>query len=169
MSDAELVKQFTQETGSVIPIIPTLMTKDETFFLIKMMLDEIMELAATVSPSTEAKYNMIKMICESKDIPKIASSDTYIMAEQYDALVDCYYYSLNAAAKKGVNLSDIFKVVHQANMNKKIDGVFMKREDGKIMKPKGWVSPDIEAEIIRQTKNGPFNVESNHANHFTIE
>lgn len=33
--------------------------------------------------------------------------------------VDIYYYSLNCAAKKGVNLSSIFGIVHAANMAKR--------------------------------------------------
>lgn len=59
---------------------------------------------------------------------------------QADALVDVYYYSLNAAAKKGVNLSSIFSIVHSANMAKRDPktGVFLKRADGKIIKPEGW-------------------------------
>lgn len=34
-------------------------------------------------------------------------------ADQADALVDIYYYSLNAACKKGVNLSSLFDIVHK--------------------------------------------------------
>ncbi len=166
MSDAELVKQFTEETGNIIPSIPSLMTKDETYFLIKMMLDEIMERAATVADPDDAKKAMIEMITHSKDIPKETGVETELIASQADALIDCYYYSLNAAAKKGVNLSKVFKVVHQANMNKKIKGKFIKREDGKIMKPDGWTPPDIIAEIVSQTINGPFT--GNHSTHFTI-
>lgn len=166
MSDAELVKQFTEETGNIIPSVPSLMTKDETYFLIKMMLDEIMELAATVSDPDDAKKAMIEMIKHSKDIPKETGVETELIASQADALIDCYYYSLNAAAKKGVNLSKVFKVVHQANMNKKIKGKFIKREDGKIMKPDGWTPPNITAEIVDQTINGSFM--GNHSTHFTI-
>ena len=33
-----------------------------------------------------------------------------------------YYYSLNAAAKKGVNMSSVFNMVHAANMAK-VSGV----------------------------------------------
>ena len=69
MSDAEMVRQFTQESGTHVPNEPQLMSSDEVFFLIKMMLDEIMELGATVAGSQEVKYKMIKMIMDSKDIP----------------------------------------------------------------------------------------------------
>jgi predicted HAD superfamily Cof-like phosphohydrolase len=59
---------------------------------------------------------------------------------QADALVDVYYYSLNAAAKNGFNISAVFGIVHAANMAKRdpATGKFLKREDGKIIKPSGW-------------------------------
>jgi predicted HAD superfamily Cof-like phosphohydrolase len=158
-SDSELVRQFTKESGTNVPNEPQLMNKEEVLFLIKMMLDEIMELGATVAEPHEVKLNMIKMITNSKDLPKITGVSTAeLIAEQGDALVDSYYYSLNAAAKKGVNLSNIFKVVHQANMDKRdpVTGRFLKREDGKIIKPTGWKEPDITGEIVRQIKEGSF-------------
>jgi len=158
MSDAELVRQFTKETGTEVPNEPRLMSKDEVFFLIKMMLDEIMELGATVSEPHEVKLKMIKMITESKDLEKITGSLHELIGEQGDALVDCYYYSLNAAAKNGINLSKIFEIVHKANMDKRdlTTGTFIKRADGKIIKPPGWCPPNITAEIEKQTTEGSF-------------
>jgi len=155
-SDAELVREFTAETGNVIPTEPQVMTKDEVYFLVKMMLDEIMELCATVADPLEAKYNMIKMICDSKDISKINGSDSLIIAEQVDSVVDCYYYTLNAMAKKGVNFSKVFNLVHDANMDKRdpITKKFIRREDGKILKRNGWIAPDVEEEIKKQIKEG---------------
>ncbi len=150
-SDAELVREFTKETGSIVPNEPQLMNKEEVFFTIKMMLDEIMELGATVSNPHEVKMNMIKMICNSKDIEQINGVSTFeLIGEQGDALVDCYYYSLNAAAKKGINISRIFEVVHKANMDKR-DPV-----SKKFIKPPGWLPPDITSEIKRQFKEGSF-------------
>jgi predicted HAD superfamily Cof-like phosphohydrolase len=161
MSDAQLVRNFTEESGTMIPKEPQLMNKEEVFFIIKMMLDEIMELGATVADHDEVKYKMIKMITDSKDIKQLADLNTEeLIAEQADAFVDSYYYSLNAAAKKGVNLSKIFHVVHSANMSKKDPetGKFIKRDDGKIIKPDGWLPPNIVSEINRQFKEGPFDV-----------
>ncbi len=158
-SDAEMVCQFTKESGANVPNKPQLMSSDEVFFLVKMMLDEIMELGATVEEAHEVKFKMIKMITDSKDLSKITGvSNEELIGEQGDALVDSYYYSLNAAAKKGINLSKIFEVVHKANMDKRdpTTGTFLKRSDGKIIKPVGWKDPDITAEIIRQTIEGSF-------------
>ena len=80
------------------------------------------------------------------------------IAEQGDAFVDMWYYSLNAACKKGINLSSIFNLVHNANMAKRdpATGQFLKRADGKIIKPQGWTAPDVGAEIRRQMSEGAF-------------
>lgn len=50
----------------------------------------------------------------------------------------------------------MFHVVHAANMAKRDPqtGKFIKREDGKIIKPMGWVPPNVEGEIERQVKVG---------------
>merc|ERR1719336_2468089 len=101
---------------------------------------------------------MTRMVKEAKDCKQIMGVPEKIISEQGDALDDIWYYSLNAACKKGVNLCSIFDVVHAANMAK-IDpatGKCIKREDGKIMKPAGWKAPDVEAEIRRQAANGGF-------------
>lgn len=132
------------------------------------MLDEIMELTATVASAKESKEQLKKFIDESKDIDQIdysnaqetkgVSADVAKCADQADALVDSYYYSLNSAAKHGMNLSSVFGIVHAANMAKRdpVTGEFLKREDGKIIKPKGWMPPNIEAELQRQATYGSF-------------
>lgn len=158
-SDAQLVYEFTKESSGVdLPDRPQLMNSEEVHFIIKMVFDEMMELYATVADPVEAKYAMIKMITDSKDIPKETCTGPELIGAQADALIDAYYYSLNCAAKKGVNLSKVFQIVHGANMAKRdpATGKFLRRDDGKVIKPQGWVGPDITAEIERQTKEGAF-------------
>lgn len=158
--DADHVREFTVGAGQPCPDRPEHpMTAEEVGFIAKMMMDEIMELMATVHGPMEAKDTLKRLIDESKDIPKLDAEPTAMIAEQADALVDCYYYALNAACKKGINLSSVFGVVHAANMAKRDPetGMFLKREDGKIIKPPGWQPPDIEAEIRRQMKFGSWN------------
>lgn len=164
MSDSHLVKDFTTASGFLVPNSPKLMTKQEVHFLVKMMLDEIMELYATVDEPTHAKMDMIKMITESKDIPKVQGTEVELIAEQADAIVDCYYYSLNSAAKHGVNISSVFRLVHNANMSKKDpeSGMFLRRSDGKIIKPDGWKIPDIPKEIQRQINEGSWHEHLQH-------
>lgn len=159
MSDSELVRQFTQESMNVeLPNKPILMTNDEVKFIIKMVIDEMLELYATIEEPNEAKEGMIKMITDAKNVPKETCEGAELIGKQVDAMVDSYYYTLNCTAKMGVDFSKVFQLVHKANMDKRDTktGKFLRREDGKIIKPEGWKEPDITSEIERQTLSGTF-------------
>ena len=58
-------------------------------------------------------------------------------------LADIIYIACGTAVSYGIPLDDVFNAIHQANMNKLIDGKVIRREDGKIKKPEGWQSADI--------------------------
>lgn len=139
-TNSEHVREFTGEAGQPIPEKPTPMNQEETKFIAKMILDSTMELMTTHWGPAEAKA-ILKSFIDSSIFPKRSTLATAInqCADQADALVDVYYYSQNAACKKGMNLSSVFSMVHTANMAKRdpATGKFMKREDGKIIKPKG--------------------------------
>jgi len=159
MTDAEKVREFTFEAGQPVPETPQVMNVGEVNFIVKMILDELLELYSTVLPPQRAKSVMMKMIEEAKEVRKMncGPNDQHeIIAEQGDAFVDIWYYSLNCMAKKGVNLSAIFDLVHNANMAKRDPqtGKFEKRQDGKIIKPRGWRAPNVGAEIKRQLQQG---------------
>lgn len=154
--DADHVREFTGGAGQPTPDKPVLMTKDEVCFLGKMVLDEVMELFATVYSPSDAKSKLCGLVDSSKDIAQLPDDETNLIAEQGDAIVDVYYYMLNAASKKGMNLSALFHIVHAANMAKRdpATGQFLKRDDGKIIKPAGWQGPDVKGEIVRQLADG---------------
>lgn len=163
MNNAEAVREFTVGTGHVVPDVPRPMSVEEVNFTAKMMLDEIMELMATVHTSEKAKSLLKTFVDDSEDLDKLdldPNDDAQrfeLIAEQGDALIDSYYYSLNSACKAGINLSAMFDVVHGANMAKRdpVTKIFTKREsDGKIIKPAGWTPPDVKAEIARQAAQG---------------
>lgn len=158
-SNAEDVLEFTVGAGQEVASEPTEMTKDEVKFIGKMILDEVLELYATVMDPEEAKETLRETLANAKSVPRVEKVDeNTIVSEQADAFVDIWYYSLNAACKKGVNLSSLFDVVQAANMAKRdpATGVFLKRDDGKIIKPEGWTPPDVAAEIQRQREAGAF-------------
>lgn len=152
----ELVREFTEQSlGIKLPTKPSKMSKDEVKFIVRMVISEMLELCTTVTPNVEASFTFFKECYWEMDRPKEfvpdSKSDLEIMAEQYDSFVDAWYYMLNTAVKKGVNLDRIFQVVHSANMAKKFpDGTFHRREDGKVIKPEGWKEPDIVGEIQKQ-------------------
>jgi len=156
---ATAVRNFTRSCGQPTPNTPQVMNRSEVEFITKMVIDELLELNATVMSSNEAKNSIVNMLKAAKDCPQMRSPNkNEIMGEQADALVDIWYYSLNCAAQKGINLSTVFDLVHAANM-KKVNpstGMCIKRADGKIEKPPGWCAPNIAMEIQRQAAHGSF-------------
>jgi predicted HAD superfamily Cof-like phosphohydrolase len=159
MSNAQDVKDFTQATGTECPSAPKAMDAEATRFIIRMVMSELCELACTVTDTAAERDDLMQQALDTRDRCKNFDykDDTHLIAAQFDALVDSWYYSLNTAAKHGVNMSSIFDIVHGANMAKRDPETkqFLRREaDGKIIKPVGWTSPNIEAEIVRQTANG---------------
>jgi predicted HAD superfamily Cof-like phosphohydrolase len=68
-----------------------------------------------------------------------------------DAIVDAIYVLNGTAVSYGIDLRPIWDAVHQANMAKTDGG---KRADGKILKPPGWVAPDVAGIIEEQRKRG---------------
>jgi predicted HAD superfamily Cof-like phosphohydrolase len=55
-------------------------------------------------------------------------------------VLDGAYLSLGFAPFKSI----AFEEVHRSNMAKRFpDGTFHKRDDGKVIKPPGWVEPDL--------------------------
>ena len=120
------VKQFTVLTDPNLPDTPKKLNKTQIKFAIKMLKDELKELK------------------EAKDI-----------TEQADAFVDIIYYSCNLALKNGINLDPIFDIVHDCNMKKVVNGKIIRRDDGKILKPKNWIGPEelIKENINKQLKN----------------
>lgn len=157
-SDALDVREFTEAAGTVCPKAPTVMSKSDAIFLTRMIISELDELLCTVSSGPEERDALLQSALDTRDRCKEFSypSKDELVAAQFDALVDAWYYSLNVAARHGVNMSSIFNVVHTANMAKRdpVTGKFQKRADGKIVKPVGWTPPDITAEIQRQCTNG---------------
>jgi len=130
MSYTKKVREFTSACHDDLPETPKLMAREEIDFITKMVNDELEEL-----------------------------SDAKNETEQADALVDAIYYICDTAVRHGMNLDNIFDIVHNANMQKVVDGKVIRREDGKIMKPESWVDPAplLEKEMERQQTEGSFN------------
>jgi predicted HAD superfamily Cof-like phosphohydrolase len=157
-SHSILVKEFTEESRNIpCPSFPSPLNKEEVNFIIRMIKSELWELAVTVSDNNDEALVLISSISDIDTNPnyKKPTSETSLIAEQVDAFVDIYYYSLNALSKKGINMEPVFQEVHKANMNKRFgDGKFHRRDDGKIIKPEEWKEPDIDRVIEKMKREG---------------
>lgn len=160
MDHALAVRDFTLAAGDPVPNAPVPMSLASVEFLVKMAMDELLELLATTHTPAEAKMLLFTIIADADERNKVPddTAPTEVAAQQADAIVDGWYYGLNVAAKHGMNLSKVFELVHNANMAKRDPAThkFARREDGKITKPAGWTPPDVALEIARQIREGAF-------------
>ena len=124
------VREFSKACEGALPETPEKISEEKVEFICRMVNDELDELK------------------EAKDI-----------SEQADALVDAIYYICDTAVRHGMNLDNVFEIVHRSNMTKVVDGKVLKRaSDGKVLKPKEFVDPKkgILREMKRQCKEGSF-------------
>ncbi len=91
----------------------------------------------------------VKLIEEELQELKDAITDRNIV-EVADALTDLLYVIYGAGHTFGINLDDCFVEVHSSNMTKvdKETGKVIKNEHGKVMKPAGYVRPDLSAIVL---------------------
>lgn len=59
-------------------------------------------------------------------------------------LADLVYVTYGTAERLGIDLDEGFDIVHESNMSK-IGG--KKREDGKLLKPKTYIAPDMKSVV----------------------
>lgn len=82
--------------------------------------------------------------------------------EMIDALCDLIYVANGSAVSMGIDLAPFFQDVHEANMRKLgPDGKPVVREDGKVIKPEGWVGPrtgEILTHMLGQEYRGRENL-----------
>lgn len=80
-------------------------------------------------------------LCEAMadgDMPKIA-----------DSIADLIWVLTGTAVRFGIDLPEVWDEVRRANMAKFGPGS-RRRDDGKLLKPPGWVAPDIEGVLVTQ-------------------
>ena len=80
-------------------------------------------------------------LCEAMadgDMPKIA-----------DSIADLIWVLLGTSVRFGIDLPDVWEEVRKANMAKFGPGS-RRREDGKLLKPPGWIAPNVERVLAQQ-------------------
>ncbi len=99
----------------------------------------------------ELRIRLIEEEVNKELIPSVRARD---MVGTADGIADAIYVLCGMALEFGIPLEDVWEEVHKANMAKAdpVTGVVKHREDGKVMKPDGWVPPDIEGILDRTRK-----------------
>ena len=98
-----------------------------------------MEIADRVGFSTNKEMRM-KLISEEFDevFDAFKKEDIDNLAQE---LADLIYVCVGMAVSFGIPLAEVWDEVHKSNMAK-VGGT--KRPDGKLLKPEGWVAPDVK-------------------------
>lgn len=67
--------------------------------------------------------------------------------EMLDAMIDILVVTIGAIHSMGADAEGAWKEVMATNFNKidKQSGRVRKREDGKVLKPQGWLPPDLKS------------------------
>lgn len=94
-------------------------------------------------PDEETKKLRIKLIDEELHETLNAMEDDNLVAIA-DGIADSIVVLLGTALSYGIPLDKVWDEVHISNMAKLGgDGKPHRRPDGKVMKPNGWIPPDI--------------------------
>lgn len=81
---------------------------------------------------------------EPLDLAEVAMWLAFVIVAAYDAAED---FRVPADL-----LDEVIGAVHAANMRKVVDGVVLRRPDGKVTKPAGWVGADV-AEVLARAES----------------
>ena len=86
-------------------------------------------------------FNLIKEELEELEVAYSAGDNV----EMLDALIDILVVTIGAIHSAGFDAEAAWKEVMATNFAKiGEDGKVRKREDGKVLKPVGWISPDLK-------------------------
>jgi predicted HAD superfamily Cof-like phosphohydrolase len=106
----------------------------------------------TVGSFNELQYNMYVNLIQEEHQELLEATLSDDRVEQLDALIDILVVTVGAIHSMGADAEGAWKEVMKTNFAK-IDhetGKVRKREDGKVLKPVGWVSPDLKPFVQRR-------------------
>ena len=77
------------------------------------------------------------------------------LVEIADAMGDIIYVVMHCANAYGIDLEPIYDEIQRSNMAKVgSDGKVTRNANNKVMKPEGWMPPDIKGELLKQGWTG---------------
>jgi predicted HAD superfamily Cof-like phosphohydrolase len=99
----------------------------------------------TVDAFNADQFNMYLKLIEEESVELSDAIAAHNKVETLDALIDMLVVTIGAIHSAGFDSEGAWKEVMKTNFAK-IDretGKVRKREDGKVLKPVGWIAPDL--------------------------
>lgn len=149
-------ERFMRAAGQPIPDVPAIPRFDTIALRIKMLVEELSELCEAVGfeDGLEGYLDIVSSYSADAAITEIAhaeESGRIDLVEMVDAFLDIVVVAhggvLETAGPEAAEAAAA--EVTRSNLDKIVDGVVQRREDGKILKPNGWVGPDIAGVLQR--------------------
>ncbi|GEL75190.1 hypothetical protein [Myxococcus virescens] len=142
------VRQFHEATGQPAPDAPTMPDAATRVLRVRLMVEEVLEYAKASGVRVIATANVLE---SGRDVrvsqhPR-QEPDLVAMAHEN---TDVLYVALGNAVAMGVPAQACFDEVAGANLRKAPGGKVTRREDGKVVKPEGWVPADVGAVLARR-------------------
>lgn len=152
--EQEQIREFHFKAGQDAPqhaVIPDLKTR---FLRVKLLLEEVLELAAAMGVKVYTKFGPDSRVEISEERLSFTANanhepDLVLIA---DALADIQYVNLGASVACGIDLDEIFQEVHRSNMSKFIDGY--RRDDGKWIKGPSYTPSNLQPFVFAQMMRG---------------
>lgn len=142
----EMTREFHEAMGLAIADSPTPLEPDALLRRLTLIGEEVGELVAALCGFNVAQTNIVSAHLVSSFAAYASAarpaSDLQIAKE----LVDVHVVVSGTAIEAGIPEDAVYEEVHRTNMAK-VDGP--RREDGKVLKPEGWLPPDIATILNR--------------------
>jgi predicted HAD superfamily Cof-like phosphohydrolase len=98
----------------------------------------------TVGEINSSQFELYKNLIEEEFSELVTAENANDRVEQLDALIDILVVTIGAIHSMGADAEGAWKEVMKTNFAKiEADGKVRKREDGKVLKPIGWVPPGL--------------------------
>ncbi len=99
----------------------------------------------SVDKFNEQQYSMYVKLIDEEHQELLEATLTDDPIEQLDALIDILVVTIGALHSMGADAEGAWKEVMKTNFAKidKDTGKVRKREDGKVLKPVGWMPPEL--------------------------
>ena len=100
----------------------------------------------SVGNFNELQYAMYVNLIDEEHQELLEATLSEDRVEQLDALIDILVVTIGAIHSMGADAEGAWKEVMMTNFAKidKDTGKVRKREDGKVLKPSGWVPPNLK-------------------------
>lgn len=143
------VVEFHEAFDAPVAWAPTAPEAERRQLRVKLLVEEVLEFAAASGVVLGFFVNgELQTFDENTPLEFLVRKDPQAtnLTEAADALADIRYVTDGAALEWGIPLEKCLREVHRSNMSKlPADGVPLRRDDGKILKPPSWTPPDLKS------------------------